>query len=586
VAALAVDAEFGFRGGAEVESAFVPVVFCAVDTITGERHPFWGRDPDLAPFIDAHRGDLFIAHNLIAEAKYLLRLGITPPARWFDTMLARRYDSNAEVVKDYGLLDTLVKMGEPYGYADEKEDLAKRIGRLEFDPDDPAERQLIVSYCFEDCVAAALLHRRLAGRVPGEWMRCAAEFSLALARMEMRGIAIDMPRYRRLLERRKEVVERVMSDVNATYPVFPNSKWSRRRFLAWCAANKVAWPVTVSPSTGKKCHSFDKDTFRRMKHRHPFIEKVYQARKTVTQLNDRKGLIVDPGNGRHYFTNIPFGANSGRNTFKGFLLSAPKWMRFLIVPTDGHVLVSADVVAEEIMIAAHLSGDANMTSGYDSGDPHWAFAVRAGMVRPEATERERKAARAKAKSANFGVGYGQSARGLSDSKGIPFLEAVTLIRKHQQAHPDYWAWRKRYVTGAFRRGVCWTAGGWPRRVSRKDNPLSVMNFPVQGSGGDLLRLLVIYLNRQGVRLLATNHDSVLMECRPDQLGDLKAAVDFAFRQAVEQLFPGAPMRIDTKVYKGRYEEENENAMALWELVSQVLDGAGGEGRPSTGERVG
>jgi DNA polymerase I-like protein with 3'-5' exonuclease and polymerase domains len=584
VAALAIDTESGFRGGAEVESAFVPVVFCAVDTTTGERYPFWGRDPNLAAFIDAHRGDLFLAHNLIAEAKYLIRLGITPPACWFDTMLARRYVSNAEVVKSYNLLDTLIELGEPYGYAKEKEDLAERIGRLEFDPDDPAERQLIVSYCFEDCVAAARLHRRLAGRVPDVWMRYAAEFSLALAHMEMRGIAVDMPRYRRLLEQREEVVERVTSDVNAVYPVFVNGQLSRRRFLAWCAANKVAWPVTVSPRTGQKYHPFDKETFGRMKHRHAFIEKVHEANKTVKQLNDRKGLIVDPGNGRHYFTNIPFGAASGRNTFKGFLLSAPKWMRFLIVPTDGHVLVSADVVAEEIMIAAHLSGDANMVSGYDSGDPHWAFAVRAGMVPPGASKEGHEDVRAKAKSANFGVGYGQSARSLSESKGILLPEAVTLIQKHQQAHPDYWAWRKRYVTGAFRRGVCWTAGGWPRKVSRKDNRLSVMNFPVQGSGGDLLRLMVIYLNRQGVRLLATNHDSVLMECRPDQLDDLKAAVDSAFHLAVDQLFPGVPMRIGKEVFKGRYEDKDGER--VWKIVDPVLTGMGGGGLPSTGERAG
>jgi DNA polymerase I-like protein with 3'-5' exonuclease and polymerase domains len=584
MAALAIDTENGFRGGAEYESAFVPVVFCAVDTTTGERYAFWGRDPNLAPFIDAHRGDLFIAHNLIAEAKYLLRLGITPPACWFDSMLAWRYVSNAEVVKSYNLLDTLIQLGEPYGYAAEKEDLQDRIGRLEFDPGDPAERRLIRDYCFEDCYAAARIHHRLAGRVPGAWMRYAAEFSLALARMEMRGIAIDMPRYRRLLERRGEVVERVTSDVNTIFPVFVNGQLSRPRFLAWCAANKVAWPVTVSPRTGQKYHPFDKKAFKRMKHRHPFIEKVHEADKTVKQLNNRKGLIVDPSNGRHYFTNIPFGAKSGRNTFKGFLLSAPKWMRYLIVSTDGYVLVSVDVVAEEILIAAYLSGDANMTSGYDSGDPHWAFAVRAGMVPPGATKEGHEDVRAKAKSANFGVGYGQSPRGLSESKGIPLPEAATLIRKHQQAHPDYWAWRKRYVTGAFRRGVCWTAGGWPRKVSRKDNPLSVMNFPVQGSGGDLLHLMVIYLTRQGVRLLATNHDSFLMECRPDQLDDLKAAVDFAFRQAVNQLFPGAPMRIGKEVFNGRYEDKGGER--VWQIVDPVLTGMGEEGLPSPGERAG
>ena len=38
----------------------------------------------------AHGDDLFVAHYAIAELKYLFRLGVTPPARWFDTYIAWR----------------------------------------------------------------------------------------------------------------------------------------------------------------------------------------------------------------------------------------------------------------------------------------------------------------------------------------------------------------------------------------------------------------------------------------------------------------------------------------------------------------
>jgi hypothetical protein len=104
---LSVDSEYGWPGGAECESRFVPVIFCAVCLETGEQHAYWGRDPQLASFIKDHASDLFVSHNLIAEAAYLLRLGIPLPAAWWDTMVAFRYATNREVAPKYGLLNAL-----------------------------------------------------------------------------------------------------------------------------------------------------------------------------------------------------------------------------------------------------------------------------------------------------------------------------------------------------------------------------------------------------------------------------------------------------------------------------------------------
>jgi hypothetical protein len=106
-----VDTEFGYDGD-ELPANFVPVLFCAVALHNGERHHFWGRDPRLADFIRRHIKDEFVAHNLIAEVKYLLQLGISPPTHWFDTMLAYRYVTNAEYVKDFGLLKAVEGRGQ------------------------------------------------------------------------------------------------------------------------------------------------------------------------------------------------------------------------------------------------------------------------------------------------------------------------------------------------------------------------------------------------------------------------------------------------------------------------------------------
>jgi DNA polymerase I-like protein with 3'-5' exonuclease and polymerase domains len=577
---LSVDTEYGFRGGTECESAFVPVVFCAVNVETGERHSFWGRDPELARFVRDHTAALFVSHNLIAEAKYLLRLGITPPPCWWDTMLAWRYVSNAEVVQPFGLLAALTRLGEPYGHGGaEKTALQERIGRLAFGPNSPDDRRAILAYCFEDCEGAARLYRRLLTHVPAAWMKYSTEFCLELARMELRGVAVDTERYARVLERRGEVVEAVTARANATCPAFVNGQLKGRRFFAWCAANGVGWPSSLSPRTGRRYLSLDRRTFERMKTAHPFVGAVHEANKTAKQLNDRE-LTVDFGTGRHYFGNIPFGMATGRTAFRGFLFSAPKWMRWLAVPRSAeHYLVSVDFEAEEVLIGAWLTHDSNMVSGYETKDPHLAFAILAGAAPPGATKATHGEVRKKYKCVNLGTNYGQSAYGIAATTGMHFQEADALLRQHRRTYSDFWAWTRGYTLRAFRQGLCHTAGGWPRKVSPADNPRSVANFPVQGTGGDLMRLATIYLSRHGLQLLATNHDGFLLECHRSEWGELRQAVDSALQQAVDQVLPGAPMRWTVDCYEDRYRDPD--GKPLWQLVDQVLTEGKAEKRTIT-----
>jgi DNA polymerase I-like protein with 3'-5' exonuclease and polymerase domains len=564
-----IDAEYGHRGGAEYPSAFEPVVFCAIDLDTGERLSFHGRDPRLARFINHHRNDLFISHNLVAEVMYLLRLGITPPTRWFDTMLGWRYVTNTRPpVPSFKLEKILVETGIPHRYAGEKDRLQDWIGNLEFNRDSPDDLRLIRDYCFADCEATAALYHRLVGRVPAVWMSYATAFCLELARMELRGIALDMPRYRAIQERKDEVVERVVAGVNTIHSVFIDGRLSRERFFGWCAANGIGWPARRSPATGRMMLPLDQDTFSLMKDRHPFIGLVHEANKTVKHLNSRE-LIVDPTTGRHYPGNIPFAQATSRTSPRKSIFGAPKWMRWLIVPTSPeHVVIVIDYDAEEVLIAAHLSGDAGMMHGYVSTDPHMAFAILAGAAPPWATKKTHGRVRQKYKAVNLGVSYGQTAHGLAISMGVHPDEARAHLAQHRRTYPVYWDWVRRYTTRAFRTGRCFTAAGWPRVVAMDDNPRSVGNFPVQGTGGDLMRLTAYYLSRWGLQLLATIHDGFLVECHRDQLPEVRECIDAAFRQATGQLLPDAPMSWTPTEFFDRYRDDG--GKDLWEQIDQVI----------------
>jgi hypothetical protein len=94
-----------------------------------------------------------------------------------------------------------------------------------------------------------------------------------------------------------------------------------------------------------------------------------------------------------------------------------------------------------------------------------------------------------------------------------------------------------------------------------------MNWPVQATGGDLMRSVVTYLDQQNVRILAPVHDGFLLSCKRDQLEDLRAAVKIACDLACDQVL-NYRLKWDLEVFKGRYQDED--GKALWNLIGEAL----------------
>ena len=105
-------------------------------------------------------------------------------------------------------------------------------------------------------------------------------------------------------------------------------------------------------------------------------------------------------------------------------------------------------------------------------------------------------------------------------------------------------------------------------VPSNSKPKTWQNWPMQSTGGDIMRLTVIYLDRQNVKLLAPVHDGFLMTCRRDEVAELKDAIDYACRCAVEHVLPGFPMKWDVDVYDSRFEDLD--GRDLWDKLQAIL----------------
>lgn len=564
-----IDTEWAFHDGRlDQESAFEPVVFCAVGMQSGTRLHFWSRDDRLAEFIAAAAEDIFVAHSATAEMKYLLRLGIPLPHRWFDTFVAFRVITNRPNHLEAGLTVALHQLGLPHLAPAEKEELRRRIVNLEFNQENPADKLEIINYCFTDCDGAAALYERLVGRVADETMQHWIEYLKAVARMELRGIPLDMDYYSAIEQKREAIRLALIAQVNREVPVFENGVFKKQAFLQFCSQQGINWPTKPSPAGGKPYRPLDDETMKDMEGRHPSIGLVRQARKTLTSLTKRS-LVVDHVHGRHYFSTNPFRSVTGRNQPRSFIFSGPKWWRYLIVPeSPDHVLVYVDYTGQEIGIAAGLSRDPVMTEMYAENDCHMAFAIRAAAAPPGATKQTHGDVRKQYKTVNLGVQYGQTDYGIAVKLGIPISAAATIIRAHQKLFPHFWQWSERVVQGAMDAGYIRTPCGWRSRVPPLHNDRTWRNWPMQSTGADVMRLTITYLDRQNVRVLAPVHDGFLLSCRRDQLSDLREAVSFACGTAVDQVLPGFRLKWDFTVYEERFKDED--GAAMWRMVQQAL----------------
>jgi len=395
-----------------------------------------------------------------------------------------------------------------------------------------------------------------------------SDFQKAIARMELRGLPMDVAAHGVICRNREGIRDALIAEVNRTWPVFQGGVFTKASFLEWCHTQGITWPKKFSEKRGVKYHSFDRDTRSAMQGHHPFIAQLHEVLKTLDSFK-KWSLVVDPVTSQHYFNSSVFRTVSGRNQPRNFVFSGPKWQRLLLTPeSPNHVLVYVDYTAQEIGLAAALSSDGNMRSVYEASDCHMAFAIRAGAAPAGATKSTHPTIRKQYKTVNLGVQYGQTAYGIAPKIGITHAAAEALLNEHKRLFPKFWLWSEKIVQGSFDRGYIVTPCGWRSRVPFNSNERTWMNWPMQSAGGDVMRFTITYLDRQNVRILAPVHDGFVLSCRRDQLDDLRSAVDYACHAAVEHVVPGFPMRWDFTVYEDRFADDD--GLPLWNQLKSLL----------------
>lgn len=554
-----------------------PVCMVARELRSGRIVRLWGDELARLPGSPFNTGPdtLFVAYFASAEVGCFLTLGWEPPARILDLFTEFRAVTNGTgVTHGNGLLGALAYHGLSTMGSDEKTVMRDLV--LTGGPWSQAEQEAILDYCQEDVESLQrLLPAMLDALIPDGDRRLArlgqallrGRYMAAVARMENHGVPIDVRALARLRTYWDVIKLALVREVDQAYGVFDGLSFRAARFEDWLVRNGIPWPRLASGGL-----ALDDDNFRQMARAYPEVAPLRELRHALGTL--RLNNLQVGSDGRNRCMLSPFRAKTGRNQPSNakFIFGPSRWLRGLIKPKAGHGLAYLDFGSQEIAIAAALSGDGEMMAAYTSGDPYLSFAKQAGLAPPEATKDTHKAVRNRCKAIVLGVGYGMGAEAMAQRAGIQVAEARDLLRRHHETYRVFWRWAEGNVNLALAGGELQTVYGWPIRCGpgKQANTRSLLNFPMQANGAEMLRLAACMATEAGLLICAPIHDALLLEAPLDRLDEDISRLKGIMIAASEMVMGSMACRVDVEIVRHPDRYRDDSGGEMWDRAMSLL----------------
>jgi DNA polymerase I len=229
-------------------------------------------------------------------------------------------------------------------------------------------------------------------------------------------------------------------------------------------------------------------------------------------------------------------------------------IRATFIAEGDNFLLSADYSQVELRVLAHLSNDEGLIEAFRSNlDVHTRtaselFGVTAEQVSPDM--------RRIAKTVNFGVIYGISPFGLSETLSISREEAKQYIGQYFARHPGVQRYIEENLREAKKNGYVTTLFGRRRAVPelgsrnmtvRQQGERFAINSPIQGTAADIIKIAMITIGRKlreggmSTKMILQVHDELLFEVPPLEIETAREIVRSGM-EGVLQL--SAPLRVD------------------------------------------
>jgi len=630
----------------------VPVCFVFFNPFTGEEiRQFYRPDEPHPPCpISLGTDTLFVAFSAQAELLTMLRLWGKMPSRILDLEMEwlaltneeyqrKQMKQEARNANKDGDISPLSLLGvcAVHGIStrDQEHKDAMRDLILRGKPWTEKEIEGILDYCAEDTYDTTALLAAMWEKIPDTFycreridgLKAAlhrGRSMVGFAWMRYVGIPIDVEMTSRLSQHFETIMQDLYKEIRDEFPVFADdesfdiapSKWLPfLKSKGWLDNPAHPWPMTKGGKKGDK-----KQPKRDMKRSGggegtiPQMALIYPELKKLSSVLEirsctKLGLKFSVGeDGRHRVNFWAYGTVTGRcspSSSEFMLAGGSPAFRHLAKPAAGEILIEADWSAQEVWIAAYLSGDHAMQKMLRGADPYIAFGELAGVI-PSGTmqkfidehgfkegiklcKKKYEIARARLKAITLGVLYGKTIYTIARECGITIDEARALLQTHKRLFPQFWLWIEWMVNEALATGKIATKLGWQRRIlPKKDRDAhrdeeaghrkiqnSLQNFQMQAHGAEMLRLACVYAAEKGLTICAPLHDAIFAVAKVEEEEQAVATLRECMERAARDLI-GVPVPIEffvTRYPNSFVPDDKPMAMVVWEKMMKSLQKA-------------
>jgi DNA polymerase I len=169
------------------------------------------------------------------------------------------------------------------------------------------------------------------------------------------------------------------------------------------------------------------------------------------------------------------------------------------------------------------------------------------------------------------VQYGMGYYSLALRIGQFPIVARQLLKAHHDTFPVFWDWSDRVFNHACLEGSLHTLFNWHVHVDQNTRSRSLLNFPMQGNGAEMLRLACCFAIKDGVEICAPVHDAVLIGAPVHELEAAVAKTRAAMVKASQVILDGFKLRIEDKMVRWPDRYMDERGAETWARIMGLLD---------------
>lgn len=388
---------------------------------------------------------------------------------------------------------------------------------------------------------------------------------LVLAKMEYEGVNLDvdfLEKYSKELEKAiQKAAENIYAGAGMEFNIASPKQLGEVLFDHMKLDEKAKKTKTGQYKTGE-------DVLLKLQHKDPIIQDILIFRELSklksTYADALPKLILEETGHIHTSFNQTVVSTGRLSSNQPNLQNIPirtkigRMIREAFIPrNEDYVLLAADYSQIELRIVAALSGDETMIQAFkDNKDIHSATAAKVyALDEEEVTSEQRR----NAKAVNFGIIYGQSAFGLSETLGISRGEAKAIIDSYFLQYPSIQTYMDETIEFAKEHGYVETLKG---RKIVLDNINSAnftvrgfaerlaINARIQGSAAEMIKIAMIQIQenmeqkQMKSRMILQVHDELIFDVHKDEKEVLREMVIDLMQNAMT-LTNDVPVIVDT-----------------------------------------